>query len=88
MIAKILAERCLKVVDKLVNKHQTTFIKGRQIMDAALIACKCVDSRLKGNEPGIMCKLDIEKTYGHVNSKFLLNTFKTNGFQRNMVGLD
>lgn len=48
------------------------FIKGKQIMDAALIASECVDSRLRGEASGIMCKLDIEKTYDHVNWKFLL----------------
>lgn len=42
------------MVDELVNKHQRTFIKGRQIMDVALIACEFVDSRFKGNEPGLM----------------------------------
>ena len=35
-------------------------------MDATLIASECVDSRLKGVESGIMCKLDIKKAYDHV----------------------
>uniref|UniRef100_A0A0V0HBD2 Putative ovule protein n=1 Tax=Solanum chacoense TaxID=4108 RepID=A0A0V0HBD2_SOLCH len=38
IIAKLLAERLKRVVSKLVNKNQMAFIKGRQIMDAALIA--------------------------------------------------
>lgn len=43
IVAKILAERLKKVVNNLVNKHQMVFIKGRQIMDATLIASECVD---------------------------------------------
>jgi len=41
VIAKLLAERLKRVIDKLVNKNQMAFIKGRQIMDAALIASEC-----------------------------------------------
>ncbi|XP_059292426.1 secreted RxLR effector protein 78-like [Lycium ferocissimum] len=49
-------------------------------MDATLIASECVDSRLRGEHPGIMCKLDIEKAYDHVNWDFLLNILKQMGF--------
>lgn len=47
IIAKVLVERLKRVVRKLFNKHQMTFIKGRQIMDASLIATasECIDTR-------------------------------------------
>jgi len=80
IIAKILAERLKKVISKLVNKHQMAFIKGRQIIDATLIASECVDTRVKGDDPGIMCKLDIEKAYDHVNWGFLIMILKQMGF--------
>lgn len=80
IIAKVLTERLKRVVNKLVNTHQMTFIKGRQIMDAAFIANECVDTRLRGEVPGIMCKLDIEKAYDHVNWDFLLNILRQMGF--------
>lgn len=57
--------------EQFSNKHQMTFIKGRQIMDAALIAGECVDSILRGDLHGVMCKLDIERAYDHVNWNFL-----------------
>lgn len=76
IIGKLLPERLKKVVSKLINKDQMAFIKGRQIMDATLIAGECIDSRMKGGTPGIMCELDIQKAYDHVTWTFLLNTLK------------
>ncbi|KAG5627257.1 hypothetical protein H5410_012475 [Solanum commersonii] len=63
-----------KVVNKLIKKHQMTFVKGSQIMDATLLVSECIDSRLEGGTPVIMCKLDGQKVYDHVNWPFLLNT--------------
>lgn len=80
IISKLLAERLKLVISKLIGKHQMAFIKGRQIMDAALIANECVDSRLKEKKPGILCKLDIKKTFNHVNWDFLINMLRQMGF--------
>lgn len=42
-------------------------------MNAVLVASECVDTRLKGDAPGIMCKTGYrEKAYDYVNWDFLL----------------
>ena len=67
LLAKVLANRLKHVMGSLVNKAQNAFIGGRQILDASLIANDVVDSMVKKKEKGILCKLDIEKVYDHLN---------------------
>ena len=80
LISKILTERLKKVMHKLVNTQQMAFLRGRQITNAVLLANECLDSRINDNIPGVMCKLDIEKVYDHVNSNHLLGIMQRMGF--------
>ena len=65
-LAKVLANRLKMVVGKVISKAQNAFVEGRQILDAVLVANEVLDSVLKGKEGTVMCKLDIEKAYDHV----------------------
>ena len=66
MLAKVLVNGLKKVVGKVVSNSQNAFVEGRP-MDAILIANVAIDLILKNNECGVLCKLDIEKAYDHVD---------------------
>ena len=79
-LAKVLANRLKLLVGKVVSKAQNAFVKGRQILDAALVANGVIDSILKSNEGVVLCKLDIEKAYDNVDWSFLLSVISMMGF--------
>jgi hypothetical protein len=80
IIAKVLANRLKSMLEKVISKSQSAFIKGRQIVDPILIADECLDSRIRSGELGMMCKMDLEKAYDRVNCDFLLYMLKRCGF--------
>lgn len=47
------------------------FVFGRQFMDRYLLANSCIDARLKEGKGEVVCKIDMEKAYDHVNWSFL-----------------
>ena len=88
LLAKVLANRLKKVIGKVVSPNQNAFIKGRQILDASLIANEVIDSWQKMGEKGLICKLDIEKAYNSINWQFFVEGYAKNGIWAKVAGMD
>jgi hypothetical protein len=83
MIAKIFANRLKSIMEKLISKSQSAFIRGGKILDSILIANECNDSKLRSSKPGVIGKMDLEKTNNHVNWDFLLYMLRRSGLVKN-----
>ena len=74
------------MIGKVVSKAQRDFVERRQILDAVLIANGAIDSVLKINENGILCKLDIKNAYNNEDWSFFLTVMHKMGFREKWIG--
>ena len=79
-MTKVLANRLKKVMGRVISNFQNAFVEGGQILDTMLIANEAIDSVLKKKGSGLICTLDIEKAYHHVNWDFLVAILAKMGF--------
>ena len=80
ILAKVVVNRLKRVVGLVVSKAHNAFVEGRQILDAAPITNEAIDALLRRKEKGILCKLDIDKAYDHLDWDFLLPVLTRMGF--------
>jgi hypothetical protein len=64
---KALNNRLELICDRLLAYNQTTFVKGRFILESVVAAHEIIHDATKKKKKGIVLKLDYEKTYDKMN---------------------
>ncbi|GJU53272.1 putative RNA-directed DNA polymerase, eukaryota, reverse transcriptase zinc-binding domain protein [Tanacetum coccineum] len=80
IIAKILANRLSKVIDKIVSKEQSTFIVGRQILDGPIILSEIIEWHKKRKKQLLIFKVDFEKAFDSISWNYLDHILDSLGF--------
>ncbi|GJU81763.1 putative RNA-directed DNA polymerase, eukaryota, reverse transcriptase zinc-binding domain protein [Tanacetum coccineum] len=80
VIAKLLANRLLQVVHTMVSDVQTTYIKGRHIIDGPLMVNETISWAMKKKERLFVLKVDFEKAFDSLDWKFLDHIMDQMGF--------
>lgn len=71
VLAKTLTLRLKFVLPSIIMESQNAFLPGRQILECSLLANELIDGRMKFERSWIICKVDMEKAYDHVNWGYL-----------------
>nr|KYP63095.1 LINE-1 reverse transcriptase isogeny [Cajanus cajan] len=80
VLSKVLANRLRKVIGSVISDSQSSFIKGRHILDSILVANEVVEEVKQKKKKCLMFKVDFAKAYDSVNWNFLQHMMLTMGF--------
>ena len=83
ILAKALANRLQRVLDKCISEEQLGFVAGRSITDNVLVASEiihCLKCKTRNNKGEAALKIDISKAYDRVDWNYLFSILGKMGF--------
>lgn len=89
VITKVISLRLRSIMNKVVGKHQCSFIAGRQSSDNIIIAQEVIHSMRdkRGSKGWMAVKVDLEKAYDRLEWPFIHDTLKRVGIEERMCQL-
>ena len=85
LCAKVFASCLSPIGHRVINKCQSAFIKGRNILEGPLALVEIIHEIKIKKQSAILLKLDFEKAYDQVNWEFLRKVLLTKGFEAGWV---
>lgn len=86
IFTKLIADRMSVVAQKIIDPCQTAFIKGRYILDGAVMLHEIVHELRVRKKKGVILKLDFEKAYDNVRWGFVEEVMIRKGFSDKLRG--
>lgn len=71
LVAKVLALHLKRCISSVISASQNAFIPSRQLTDCSVLANEVIDVMRKENWDGLVCQINMQKAYGHVNWGYL-----------------
>jgi hypothetical protein len=73
------------ISDALISQNQTTFLKGRYILESVVAAHEIIHDVAYSDQSGFVFKLDYEKAYDKVDRSFLIKMMQGRGFSSKWI---
>jgi hypothetical protein len=77
--------RLERVCDRQLGPNQTTFVKGRYILESVVVAHELIHHSIREKVKELVLKLDYEKAYDKLDCQFLENLLISRGFGHKWV---
>lgn len=77
---KVLTNRLVPVVRKVISKNQTGFIKGRNILEGVIVLHEVLHELHRSKSKGLILKIDFEKPMTEYAGIFLEECMRGRGF--------
>ena len=85
ILAQVLAGRLSKLMNSVISKSQSAFVKGRHLVDGVLIVNEVVEVARLRNQECLILKVDFEKAYDSVEWSFLVYMLRRVGFAEKWI---
>ncbi|XP_071692041.1 uncharacterized protein [Rutidosis leptorrhynchoides] len=82
ILAKLLANRLSLVIENVISREQSAFIKGHQILDGPLIINEVLGWCKRKRKKAMLLKVDFEKAFDSISWDFLCTMLDSLGFGR------
>lgn len=85
IIAKVLANRLAQVIDSIISREQSAFIKQRQILDGPLMVNEVIKYCNRKKTKLMVFKIDFEKAFDSVSWDYLFRVMNFMGFSEKWI---
>lgn len=85
LLSKMLTKRLDPIMTRIIDITQSVFLPGRYILDNVLLSQEIIHHAVDTQQPGVIIKIDFEKTYDKINWSYILKVLTCRHFPAKWV---